>query len=122
MNRIVAVALVGVALSVSASASAAVSAKYQACLDRAHGSTVQLGLCEQTELAAQDARLNKAYQQVMHQLAKSPEKQTALRDEERSWIKKRDYECKVDGNTIDDSCLVDKTSARADALESQVRF
>jgi uncharacterized protein YecT (DUF1311 family) len=122
MNKLVPVALGVLVLGLAAPAVAEPSAKYQACMDRAHGSTVQLGLCAQTELAAQDARLNKAYQQVMHQLAHSPERQTALRDEERSWIKQRDYQCKIDGDTIDNSCLVGKTTERADALEKQVRF
>jgi uncharacterized protein YecT (DUF1311 family) len=61
------------------------SPAYRACLDRAHRNTVQLGMCEQTEMAAQDARLNKAYQQVMRQLAKDPTKQIALRSQQRSW-------------------------------------
>ncbi len=98
------------------------SAGYEACRTRAHGSTVQLGVCAQAELAKQDARLNKAYQQVMHQLAHTPERQAALRDEERSWIKQRDYECKIDGDTIDNSCLVNKTTDRADTLERQIHF
>ena len=97
------------------------SAEYNSCMGRAHG-TVQQGMCAQTELSAQDARLNKAYQQVMHQYASDPAKQTALRTEERSWLKKRDYQCKVDGNTIDNGCLMQQTAARADALEGQIKF
>ncbi len=98
------------------------SEKYAACHARARGNTVQDGICAQSEMAAQDARLNKAYQQVMHQLDSDPGKKTALRNEQRSWLKKRDYDCKVDGNTIDDGCLVTKTAVRANELEKMVRF
>jgi uncharacterized protein YecT (DUF1311 family) len=98
------------------------SDRYLACHERARGNTVQDGICAQTEMAAQDARLNKAYQQVMHQLANAPDKKIALRDEQRSWLKKRDYDCKVDGNTIDDGCLVTKTATRANELEAMIHF
>ena len=98
------------------------SDKYVACHARAHGNTVQDGICAQSEMASQDARLNKAYQQVMQQLANDPGKKTTLRDEQRSWLKKRDYDCKVDGNTIDDGCLMTKTATRANELEKMIHF
>ena len=91
-------------------------------MERAHNSTVQQGMCEMKELTNQDARLNKAYQQLMQQYAGHDDKKTALRTEERSWLKKRDYDCKVDHETIDDSCLVKKTAERADELEKQIKF
>jgi uncharacterized protein YecT (DUF1311 family) len=108
--------------AVLAQAPQGLSQRYAACHARASGNTVQEGICAQSEMASQDARLNKAYQQVMHQLATDPTKQMALRTEERSWLKERDYQCKVDGQTIDDSCLVAKTAIRANELESQIRF
>jgi len=98
------------------------SPAYAACLARARSNTVQLGMCEQTEMAAQDARLNKAYQQVMGQLAKDPPKRMALRSEQRSWLKARDYSCKVDQQTVNSSCVVGKTAARANELEKMIRF
>jgi uncharacterized protein YecT (DUF1311 family) len=98
------------------------SPAYGACLTRARRNTVQLAMCEQTEMAAQDARLNKAYQQVMGQLAKDPQKQMTLRSEQRSWLKARDYGCKVDHQTIDSSCIVGKTASRANDLEKMIRF
>lgn len=73
-------------------------------------------------MASQDARLNKAYQQVMRQLASRNAERLALRTEQRSWLKARDYECKVDQETINNSCLVGKTAVRADELESMIRF
>lgn len=98
------------------------SPRYSACLARAHGNTVQEGICAQSEMASQDARLNKAYQQVMRQLASQPAKKVRLRDQQRSWLKERDYTCKVDGQTVDEVCLVNKTAGRADYLEGLVHF
>jgi len=104
------------------SATPGLSERYTACQGRAGGNTVQQGICAQTEIASQDARLNKAYQQVMRQLASKPEQRTALRNKQRSWLKARDYDCKVDQQTIDSSCLVMRTAVRANELESQIRF
>lgn len=98
------------------------SDRFTACAARAHGNTVQEGICAQSEMASQDARLNKSYQQVMKQLASQPQKRIALRDAQRSWLKARDYECKVDQETINSGCLVMKTAARANELESMIRF
>jgi uncharacterized protein YecT (DUF1311 family) len=103
-------------------APAGISSRYTACQARAEGNTVQQGICAQSEIASQDARLNKAYQQVMRQLAKTPDQRLALRTEQRSWLKARDYECKIDQETINSSCLVMKTALRANELESMVRF
>jgi uncharacterized protein YecT (DUF1311 family) len=98
------------------------SARYMACQTRAGGNTVQIGICAQAEMASQDARLNKAYQQVMRQLVSKPDQRIALRNAQRSWLKARDYECKVDQETINNSCLVRRTALRANALERQIRF
>ncbi len=98
------------------------SPAYVNCMDRAGGNTVQSGVCTQREAAVQDDRLNKAYQQVMRQLASRPAAKTALRDQQRRWIRERDYSCKINGDTIDTSCIVTKTALRADQLERQVRF
>ncbi len=58
----------------------------------------------------------------MKQLVQDPIAKTTLRDEERRWIRERDYTCKVNGNTIDEACVVMKTAARADDLESRIHF
>jgi uncharacterized protein YecT (DUF1311 family) len=123
--RLAAAAAVLIAVCASgarAQAPQGLSANYVACHARAKGNTVQDNICAQGEMAAQDARLNKAYQQVMRQLAKEPEKKTALRDAERSWINKRDYDCKVDEHTTNEGCLVVQTAIRANELEKQVHF
>ena len=118
--------LVSAALATTASAQPAasshLSAAFMACYQRAGDNTVQRSVCAEREVGAQDDRLNKAYQQVMHQLTNDPGAHTALRDEERRWIKERDYTCKVNGNTVDSACVVMKTATRADDLETRVRF
>ena len=101
---------------------AGLSAKYQACAARAGGNVVQQTVCDQSEIGAQDDRLNKAYQQVMRQLSADPGRKAALRDRQRAWIKQRDYSCKLNGDTTDAGCVLTKTAERADELEAQVRF
>ena len=98
------------------------SPAYISCMSRAGSNIVQTGVCTQREAAVQDDRLNKAYQQVMRQLASRPAVKTALRDQQRRWIRERDYSCKINGDTIDTGCIVTKTALRADQLERQVRF
>ena len=126
MKRIAAAFLALSAVSTSASAqpsmSSHLSPAFMACLGRAGQNTVQRSVCAEREVGAQDDRLNKAYQQVMHQLANDPAGHTKLRDEERSWIKERDYTCKVNGDTVDSACVVMKTAVRADDLEARVHF
>ena len=115
-------ALVAGGLGAVPAARAQYSPDYGSCMGRAHGDTVQGGMCAQAELTRQDARLNKAYTALMGQLGADGAKKVQLRDDERGWIKKRDYACKVDGQTIDNGCLVEKTAARADELEKRLKF
>ncbi len=121
LRSVVVLAILSSACATSASAEG-LSERYIACHTRANGNTVQDGICGQAEMAEQDARLNKAYQQVMRQLDKDPGKKLALRTEQRSWLKRRDYECKVNADTVNDDCLIKKTATRADELEKQLRF
>ena len=121
LRSVVVLAILSSACATSAFAGG-LSERYMACHERAKGNTVQDGICGQAEMAEQDARLNKAYQQVMRQLDKDPDRKLALRTEQRSWLKRRDYECKVNGDTINDDCLIQKTATRADELEKQIRF
>ena len=122
LATIAAILLAPAGIAFAQGGSSGLSAKYRACQARAEGNTVQIGICAQAEMASQDARLNKAYQQVMRQLASKNAERLALRSEQRSWLKARDYECKVDQETINNSCLVAKTAVRADELESMIRF
>ena len=98
------------------------SPAFISCYQRASGNIVQTDVCASREVGAQDDRLNKAYQQVMRQLRSDPTAHDQLRSDERRWIAERDYSCKVNGNTVNAACVVIKTAARADALESRVRF
>jgi uncharacterized protein YecT (DUF1311 family) len=128
MTRSAAVSAVAMALALAGSASAQppmsahLSATFLACYQRAGSNTVQRSVCAEREVGAQDDRLNKAYQQVMHQLAADPAAHARLRDEERRWIQERDYTCKVNGTTVDGACIVMKTASRADELESRIHF
>ncbi len=122
LAAIAAILLTPAGAALAQNGSSSLSAKYRACQSRAGGNTVQSGMCAQTEMASQDARLNKAYQQVMRQLANKPDLRNSLRNEQRSWLKARDYDCKVDSETINNSCLVAKTAVRADELETKIRF
>ena len=110
------------ALAQSDALSAHLSASFKACYQRAGDNTVQRDICAEREVNAQDDRLNKAYQQVMRQLAGDPAAHTTLRDEERRWISERDYTCKINGTTVDVSCVVIKTALRADELERRIHF
>jgi uncharacterized protein YecT (DUF1311 family) len=126
MNRLVLAISVALLSAVPALADDAVSPNlsdaFRSCYQRAGNNVVQRGVCSQREASAQDDRLNKAYQQVMHQLAKDPAAHDALRDEERRWIRERDYACKINGDTLDMGCVVMKTALRADELERRVHF
>ena len=64
-------ALTGSALA-QPSMSSHLSPTFLACYQRAGANTVQRSVCAEREVGAQDDRLNKAYQQVMHQLAGDP--------------------------------------------------
>lgn len=127
MNRKIAAAFAGFVVAASATVHAqelprGLSPDYVACSARAHGSTVQANLCSQTEMVSQDARLNKAYRQVMKQLASDSTGRQNLQRVEQSWLKQRVYECQIDDHTTNVSCLVRKTAIRANELEGQVRF
>lgn len=114
--------IAGTAAPAVAQTSPNLSSAFSGCIGRAGSNTVQRNICAQREVGSQDDRLNKAYQRVMRQLASEPAKKLALRDQERRWIAERDYTCKVNDTTVDNSCVVMKTALRADELESQVKF
>lgn len=119
---LIAAATLMAGMAAQAQAQTGLSSTYETCTERAGSNIVQSGMCAQTEIVAQDARLNKAYKQVMQQFASNPAKRTALRDRQRSWLKARDYKCNIDGGTFDMNCVVERTAARADVLEGMVRF
>lgn len=80
--------------------------------------------CISEETKRQDARLNKAYKEVMPQLSTARKKQ--LQEAQRAWIKYRDANCTFyadpDGGTNatvnSDDCFRSATEARAQELEN----
>jgi hypothetical protein len=67
------------------------------------------------QLGQEGARLNQVYRQRVSQLRNDPSALTALRDQERDWIRQRDKQCGKDVG-----CLIQSTKAHADYFEQQV--
>jgi uncharacterized protein YecT (DUF1311 family) len=100
--------------------------QYFTCMDNSGGVTAYMLNCISTETKIQDARLNKAYKELMAQLSPSRKKQ--LLDSQRVWLKFRDANCKFyydpDGDgggmasVMSTDCFVSTTASRAKELES----
>lgn len=69
--------------------------------DRA-GTPVELAICGNELLAAGDRELNRIYRELLEALP--PERQRALRSEQRAWLTRRNREC-LDGNDVITVCL-----------------
>jgi uncharacterized protein YecT (DUF1311 family) len=100
------------------------SKHYSTCIDEAGGVIVNMLNCNAAEIEHQDARLNKAYNEVMTILSESRKKE--LRDAQHTWIKFRDANCKfyadADGGGAmvglnSSNCLMSITASRAIELE-----
>ena len=99
------------------------SKQFSACMDKSGGVTVDMLDCIGAETKRQDARLNKAYKEVMPQL--SPARKKQLQDAQRAWIKYRDANCNFyadpDGGTMatvnSNDCFMSATASRAKELE-----
>jgi len=95
------------------------------CPDGAN-TTADMVSCNATEAKIQDARLNKAYKDVLA-LQEGKQKQQ-LQDVQRLWIKYRDANCgfigSATGGTIDQvngiGCMLDMTRTRAQELENML--
>ena len=86
--------------------------------------------CIKTELKGSDSTINRTYGELMKSLA--PDDRTALRSEQRAWIKTRDQQCGITWSKGDREawfqdllkdyqktvCVVRLTNARVSALES----
>lgn len=95
---------------------------YKRCIAGANAETPGLLECIDTELAWQDARLNKVYKQAMAQ--RGANDRDLLRQAQRAWLKATDTTCHWDpqtqgqGQMLDArSCRLNRTANRADALE-----
>ncbi len=104
-------------LLASATAQAQYSRAYSTCMHRAGSSTVQAGICAQSELSRQDARLNRVYAHLLAPMPPGSAQRLQLRDSERAWLAHRDQSCQRNAETIDNACLIKYTADRADELE-----
>ena len=95
------------------------------CIENSGYGDAGMTECYDIELSVQDGRLNQAYKMVMQRLPAA--RKTALKNEERAWIKRRDAICQRHaapeaGGTMYDvmlsSCLVDETIKRVIVLEN----
>ena len=100
--------------------------------DWPEGSAMHTGLTAKLELVAADERLNRVYEQLMRALPEDdlegdhyPKK--TLREAQRAWIRFRDAECALRGETeggmrmwksaFDTMCQSELTQARVERLE-----
>lgn len=97
---------------------------FATCMDKSEGVTTSMLDCIAAETKAQDARLNKAYKELITQLTAKRKKQ--LQDAQRLWISYRDANCGFyadpDGGTMATvsaaDCVMSMTAKRAIELES----
>jgi uncharacterized protein YecT (DUF1311 family) len=96
------------------------SKTYQPCLDTGEN----MRGCTSAELKRWDDQLNAIYRQLMATLP--PERQTILRNGERTWIKKTSTDCaenpdKLGGEDlymVEDGCTLDATIERVHYLQA----
>jgi uncharacterized protein YecT (DUF1311 family) len=100
------------------------SKQFSTCIDKANGVTAATIDCISTETRQQDAKLNKAYREVMALV--SPVRKKQLQKAQRLWIKYREANCNFyddpEGGTmareIANNCFMTTTADRAKELES----
>jgi uncharacterized protein YecT (DUF1311 family) len=100
------------------------SKQFSSCMDKAGGVTASMIDCMSTETKQQDAKLNKAYKDVLSLL--SPNRKRQLQEAQRLWIKYREANCKFyydpEGGTmarvIANNCFMTATADRAKELEN----
>jgi uncharacterized protein YecT (DUF1311 family) len=97
---------------------------YQKCLDATGGVTPDMKICMSAEFGYQDKRLNTAYKRLMSSM--TADEKTALRADERDWIKHKESQCVPDpaGGQAEElvayDCAVNETAGRATALEGRL--
>ncbi|MDH2918648.1 MAG: lysozyme inhibitor LprI family protein [Sideroxydans sp.] len=110
-------------MQVAAADDAALSKQFSACMERSGGATADMLDCIAAEKKLQDARLNKAYKEVVAQLP--PPRKKQLQDAQRAWLKYRDANCNFyadpEGGTMatvnSNDCVMSTTASRAKELE-----
>jgi len=97
--------------------------RFSECMDKSGGVTLNMNECINEEFKIQDARLNKAYKEIISEL--SPARKKQLQEAQRAWIKYRDANCAFyadpDGGTVANLIANDRfmsmTAERAKELE-----
>ena len=105
------------------SGEAQLSQQYSTCMNQPDSTTVSMIDCMAAETKQQDARLNKAYKELMGTL--SAERKKDLRTAQRLWIKYRDANCSFyydpNGGSMArisaNDCIMNSTAERAKELE-----
>jgi uncharacterized protein YecT (DUF1311 family) len=100
------------------------SETYTQCLDKAAGVTTAVIGCTDTELKAQDKKLNDNYKALKDKL-KAP-RQKQLQEVQRAWLKYRDSNCAFyadpDGGSMQRilavDCVLKATAERAEELNT----
>ncbi len=100
---------------------------YEACLKIANAAPAESGACVTQEYAAQTARLNLAYEELLVQSA--PETQQQLQKDQRAWLKFRASNCRFFAVTgydrkasiNEEQCLLNVTASRAVELRQLIR-
>lgn len=99
------------------------SPRYAQCLDEAAGVTAAMHDCMGAEMEIQDARLNRAYRELLADLP--PQRKRQLTTAQRTWLKYRDENCTFyadpDGGTAASlsahACVLRETAERASELQ-----
>ena len=65
--------------------------EYSQCLDRSSGVTAEMTNCILAETTRQDAKLNERFKKLILKLSK--QRQTAVIEAQRAWIRFRDANC-----------------------------
>ncbi len=88
-------------------------------------SQMGMNICADADYKAEDAKLNRAYREIVKRLSDSPEDKKLLQAAQRDWIAFRDAECAFATNDSKDGsiypmllsqCLADLTAARTKQL------
>jgi uncharacterized protein YecT (DUF1311 family) len=111
--------LCGTALADPPSVERYYSKTYSDCMNEAAGSTLPMRQCMGAEHDDWDKQLNQVYQALM--ASRSAPQKTALRDDERAWLKRTQHQCDHAGDdeaggTLQgvevDQCYLDETIRR----------
>lgn len=93
--------------------------------DRNDQTQTGMDICAGADYAASDAKLNKAYGEIIKRLSDNADAKKLLQESQRAWIAFRDAECKFSATGVDSGsvypmilvmCLKDVTDTRVEQL------